>query len=75
MEALAGQPGRLRGATLYFIRLDGAGRRKRAGEPYCTICSKLSADVGLFEFVLWQATGYVAYEADEYNALSFAHAE
>jgi len=73
-DALAHHAGELPDATLYFIRLDEHGRPKRSGEPYCTICSKLCADIGLAEFVLWQRDGYVAYECLEYNEVSFAHA-
>lgn len=45
MDALAKNPEKIKGSTLYFIRLDDEGFPKRSGEPYCTICSKMSLDV------------------------------
>ncbi|MFB0964543.1 MAG: hypothetical protein QMC36_02435 [Patescibacteria group bacterium] len=71
MDALARNPGKIAGSTLYFVRLDENGMPKRSGEPYCTICSKMSLDSGVSEFVLWRPEGYVAYPTDEYDALSY----
>lgn len=73
MDALAKNPDKLPGATLYFVRLDGEGVPKRSGEPYCTICSKMSLDSGIAEFVLWKPEGYAAYPTEEYDALSYAY--
>lgn len=72
MDALRNNPGKLAGATLYFVRLDGKGEKSIAGKPYCTICSKMALDVGIKEFVLWHKEGIVAYGAEEYNDLSYA---
>lgn len=72
-DALAHHAGELAGSTIYFVRLDQAGAPERAGEPYCTICSKAVLDVGIGTFVLWQERGFVAYGAAEYNDLSFAY--
>lgn len=44
MDALSKNLQKIRGSTLYFIRLDDGGYPKRSGEPYCTICSKMSLD-------------------------------
>lgn len=71
MEALRHHPGKVKGARLYFVRLDAAGRPRVAGRPYCTHCSKLALDAGLGEFVLWQAEGITVYGTIEYNDLSF----
>jgi hypothetical protein len=73
MDALAHHPDRLSGGRLYFVRLDDELSPKPSGRPYCSICSKLALDVGLAEFVLWQATGFTAYATDEYNQLTFAY--
>ncbi len=71
MDALKNNPQKLSDSTLYFIRLDDNEVPSRAGEPYCTICSKMALDVGITKFVLWQDKGVVAYGTKEYNALSF----
>lgn len=44
MDALAKNPAKIAGSTLYFIRLDSEGNPKPSGEPYCTICSKMALD-------------------------------
>jgi deoxycytidylate deaminase len=71
-DALAYHRAELPGATIYFVRLDANGEPTPAGEPYCTICSKSVLEVGMATFVLWHERGFVAYEAHEYNELSFA---
>lgn len=71
MDALRRSPEEVLGARLYFIRLDDAGEMKKAGRPYCTICSKMALDAGLAEFVLWHEEGITVYDTKEYNALSF----
>ena len=72
LDALSLGKKRLHGSTLYYIRKK-FGEKVFAGKPYCTICSKLALDVGVKEFVLWHENGIVAYDACEYNELSFAH--
>lgn len=75
MDALRCNPDKITGSTLYFIRLDSDGSRSQtgvqSGKPYCTICSKMSLDVGIAEFVLWQKEGVCVYDTREYNLLSF----
>ena len=71
MDALRKKPEKLNGSRLYFIRLDENGKPSKAGEPYCTICSKMALDVGILEFVLWNDQGVCVYETKEYNELSF----
>jgi len=71
MDALAKNPDKLLGSRLYFIRLDDEENPSRAGEPYCTICSKMALDVGIAEFVLWNDKGVCIYNTEEYNDLSF----
>lgn len=63
----------LKGAKLYFIRVDENGDLKKAGEPYCTHCSKLAFDSGISEFLLWQDDGIRAWNAKEYNEDSFKY--
>lgn len=71
MDALRKNPEKLQGSRLYFIRLDENEKPSKAGEPYCTICSKMALDVGILEFVLWNDQGVCVYETREYNELSF----
>jgi deoxycytidylate deaminase len=71
MDALAHNPELLIGSRLYFIRLDEEDNPTRAGNPYCTICSKMSLDVGIQEFILWHEDGICVYDTDEYNLLSY----
>ncbi len=58
---------------LYFIRLDENDKAKFSGKPYCTICSKMTLDVGIKEFTLWHKEGICVYDALEYNELSFGY--
>lgn len=71
LDAIRKNSHKLAGSRLYFIRLDEKGVPSRAGEPYCTICSKMALDVGIAEFVLWNSKGVCVYNTEEYNILSF----
>ncbi len=73
LDALRQYPDQIGGGRIYFIRLDAQGAPEPAGQPYCTICSKLALDVGLAEFVLWHAKGITVYDTAEYNDLSYAY--
>jgi len=75
MDALQNNHKEIIGSRLYFIRLDETGKKTRAGDLYCTICSKMALDAGLAEFVLWQEKGICVYNTDEYNNLSFLYKE
>lgn len=72
-DALRTNPNAIVGSRLYFIRLDENDNPKHAGDPYCTICSKMALDVGIKEFVLWHKEGYTVYDTFEYNELSFKY--
>lgn len=71
MDALRTNPENIFGSRLYFIRVDEEGNPKRAGNPYCTICSKMALDAGIAEFVLWHEEGICVYDTEEYNLRSF----
>ena len=75
MNALQTYPEKVIWSRLYFIRLDEFSEMSYAGKPYCTICSKMALDAGIYEFVLWHKEGIVVYTTDEYNVLSFAYNE
>ena len=75
MDALKNNPDKITGSRLYFIRLDNDGTLSQtgvqSGKPYCTICSKMSLDVGITEFVLKHGESVCVYDTEEYNLLSF----
>jgi deoxycytidylate deaminase len=71
MDALKSDPLQLKGSTLYFIRLDLNDEIRKAGQPFCTICSKMALDVGIKHFILWHDEGITIYDSDEYNRFSF----
>lgn len=71
LDAKARNPQKLKGSRLYFVRVTAEGEPKRSGKPYCTVCSRLSLDSGVAEFVLWQEQGFAAFPTDEYDKLSF----
>ncbi len=73
IHALKDYSKELPGSRLYFIRLDGQGNKTKAGDPYCTICSKMALDVGINEFVLWHSKGICVYNTEEYNSLSYQY--
>jgi deoxycytidylate deaminase len=75
IDALKRNPEKILGSRLFFIRLDEQGNIKRAGKPYCTICSKMALDIGIAEFVLWHKEGICVYNTDEYNKISFQFTE
>ena len=73
MDALRHNPDKIRGAKLYFCRIDENNKIKRSGEPYCTHCSRMAFDAGLSHFLLWQEQGIAEYPAVEYNELSYQY--
>ena len=70
-DAMLRNPGKHVGATIYFLRLDADGNPQKAGDPYCTGCSKRALDEGLSKFVLWREEGVAEYDTDEYHSLSY----
>jgi len=75
MDALKRNPDKLKGSRLYFTRVDEKGNIKKSGKPYCTVCSRLALDSGIYEFLLWHEEGICAYPTDEYNKLSYQYLE
>jgi deoxycytidylate deaminase len=60
------------GATLYFMRVDTKGEFTNAGEPYCTVCSRLALQSGISTFGLWES-GPRMIPTDEYNLMSYSY--
>ncbi len=75
IETLSKNPHKIKDSILYFIRLDENNEPAHAGNPYCTICSKLALDSGIKEFVLWHKEGITSYNTEEYNSLSYTYKE
>lgn len=71
LDALKNNPTRVKDSKLYFIRLDENNQKTEAGNPYCTICSKMALDVGIKHFILLHKEGLKEYPTDEYNSLSY----
>lgn len=74
-DAARRNPEKLRGADLYFVRVDEKGTIKKAGKPYCTVCSRLALDNGLGGFALWHEEGIRLYPTEEYHRLSSEYSE
>ena len=71
MDALSNRPLMVKGASLWFLRLDENNQPKPSGDPYCTICSKMALDAGISKFMLFRREGWTEYDTAEYNRLSF----
>ena len=53
VDALVHNADKMKGSTLYFMRVDEEGNVTDAGEPYCTVCSRLALQSGVKTFALW----------------------
>lgn len=72
-DALKNKSDKIKGAKLYFTRVNEQGEIMKSGQPYCTVCSRLALDLGIDKFVLWHAAGIGEYDTSEYNQLSYAY--
>lgn len=71
LNALRDHGNSVKGAQLYFARIDEDGTIKKSGKPYCTVCSRLAMESGIAQFALWHEQGITLYDTDEYNRLSY----
>jgi len=71
LDGLARNGDKVQGSTLYFMRVDDEGNVTAAGEPYCTVCSRLALQSGVTLFGLWNE-GPEMWDAKEYNLKSYA---
>jgi hypothetical protein len=60
------------GSTLYFMRVDEVGGFTDAGDPFCTVCSRLAMEAGIDEFALYNENGADIFTTPEYNKKSYA---
>jgi len=71
LEACKNYPDKLSGSVLYFMRIDEAGDFTDAGDPFCTVCSRLTMEAGVGEFALYNNGGADIYSVAEYNQKSY----
>jgi len=71
LDACKTNADQLAGAVLYFMRVDENGAFTDAGDPFCTVCSRLTMEAGVGEFALYNQDGADIYRLDEYNKKSY----
>lgn len=74
LDAVKHHPDLVSGSTLYFMRVNEAGEFTEAGEPYCTVCSRLALESGIATFGLWN-DGPEMIDTAAYNQRSYAYFE
>lgn len=62
----------VKGSSLYFMRVDDEGKCTDAGDPYCTVCSRMALQVGIKDFVLWNGEAN-SFTTREYNKKSYSY--
>ena len=70
LDALKNHPQDIEGSTLYFMRVSDEGEFTEAGDPYCTVCSRLALQSGISTFGLWN-NGPQMIDTKEYNQKSY----
>lgn len=70
LDGLTNHPTDVNGSSLYFMRVDDHGDHTDAGEPYCTVCSRLALQAGVALFGLWN-DGPEMIATDSYNLRSY----
>lgn len=70
LDALSSEPVKTKGSTLYFMRVNDRGEYTQAGEPYCTVCSRLALQAGVSVFGLWNS-GPEMIDTNTYNKMSY----
>lgn len=69
-DALSLWPDEVEGSTMVFCRVGDDGQMLKSGNPYCTVCSRLTLHRGVESWLLWQDGGIRCYSALEYHQLS-----
>jgi len=70
IDALKHHGKKIEGAILYFMRVDDNNGVTEAGDPYCTVCSRLAMESGIKTFGLWN-DGPQMIDTAEYNLKSY----
>ncbi len=74
LDALRTAPDKVKGSTLYFMRIGEKDEFTDAGVPFCTVCSRLALQAGIAQFGLWN-DGPEMWDTAEYNLVSYQHSE
>ena len=72
IDALKHHGAKVEGSTLYFMRVNDDDEFTEAGDPYCTVCSRLAMETGITTFGFWN-NGPEMIEAGEYNKRSYEY--
>jgi deoxycytidylate deaminase len=72
LDACKTNASKIEGSTLYFMRIDSNNNFTDAGDPFCTVCSRLTMEAGIEEFALYNNNGADIYALDEYNQKSYS---
>ncbi len=72
LDALKHHADKIEGSTLYFMRVNEAGEFTDAGDPYCTVCSRLALESGVSVFGLWN-NGPEMIDTEQYNQRSYQY--
>jgi deoxycytidylate deaminase len=70
IDALKHHGDKIEGSTLYFMRVNDNNEFTEAGDPYCTVCSRLAMESGITTFGLWN-DGPEMFDASDYNLKSY----
>lgn len=70
LNASSVYPDEMVGSTLYFMRIDETSAVTDAGQPYCTVCSRLALQSGVALFGLWNGAPEMI-DTHEYNKKSY----
>ena len=70
IDTLSTNAGKIKGSTLYFMRISDDGSFTDAGVPYCTVCSRLALQSGVATFGLWNG-GPQMFDTKHYNQISY----
>lgn len=62
---------KVKGATLYFVRLGEAANFDDFGQPFCTTCSRLMMEAELSDYRVWNNSGVDVYPLAEYNQKTY----
>ena len=72
LDALKHHADKVEGSTLYFMRVNEVGEFTEAGDPYCTVCSRLALESEVAMFGLWN-DGPEMIPTDIYNKRSYQY--
>ena len=72
IDALKNNSDKIKGSTLYFMRIDDNKNFTDSGDPFCTVCSRLALQSGVGYFALWDKKPII-YKCLDYNIKTFEY--